>query len=83
MSSLKRVTALTLILLLVALVVIFILENNQPATLTFLGWSTPQLPFAFYIAMALLLGWVSGPLMSWFVGRGLKRRSKDSSQRVS
>ncbi|MHC8291535.1 LapA family protein [Pseudomonas sp. XS1P51] len=76
MSSAKRVTALTLIVLLVLLVVVFILENNQPATLTFFGWSTPQLPFAVYVVMALLLGWGAGPVMSWVIGTGVKRRGK-------
>lgn len=77
MSSVKRVTALTSVLLLVALVIVFILENNQPATLTFFGWSTPQLPLAAYIVMALLLGGVAGPVLSWIVGTSGKRRGRD------
>ncbi|MCP1500576.1 putative integral membrane protein [Pseudomonas migulae] len=76
MTSAKRVTALTLIVLLVALVVVFILENNQPAALTFLGWSTPQLPIAIYVVLALLLGWGAGPVMSLVIGKGIRRRSK-------
>lgn len=76
MTSAKRVTALTLIVLLVALVVVFILENDQPAALTFLGWSTPQLPLAIYVVLALLFGWGAGPVMSLIVSKGVRRRGK-------
>jgi uncharacterized integral membrane protein len=76
MTSAKRVIALTLIVLLVALVVVFILENNQPAALTFLGWSTPQFPLAIYVVLALLLGWGAGPVMSLVIRKGVRRQGK-------
>lgn len=74
MNRIKRVVALTLILFVAALVVVFMLENNQPATVTLLGLSAPQLPFAVYIIMALLVGWGVGAVSTWFVGARLKRR---------
>ncbi len=76
MTRANRVIALTLIMLLVALVIVFILENNQPAALTFFGWSTPQLPLAAYIVLALLFGWGAGPVMSLVIGKGVRRRGK-------
>lgn len=73
MSRVKRVVALSFALFVAALVVVFVLENNQPATVTMLGWSTPQLPFAVYMVTALLIGWGAGS-MTWFVGARLRRR---------
>lgn len=73
MSRIKRVVALTSFLFVAALVVVFVLENNQPATVTMLGWSTPQLSFAIYMVMALLTGWGAGSI-TWFVGAKLRRR---------
>ena len=73
MSRVKRVVAFTSALFVAALVVVFVLENNQPATMSMLGWSAPQLPFSIYIVMALLVGWGAGAV-TWFVGARLKRR---------
>ena len=59
-------------------VIIFILENQQATSLTFLGWNTPQLPAAVFCVGALLLGLAIGPLIGflayWRKTAGLKRR---------
>jgi len=73
MSKIKRLLALTCSLFVAGLVVVFVLENNQPETVTMLGWSTPQLSFAVYIVTALLIGWGMGA-MTWFVSSRLRRR---------
>lgn len=75
MNSVKRATMFAVLLLFTALVVVFILENNQPASLVFFGWSSPQLPIAAYVILALLLGWGAGPLLT------LGMRSKVSRRR--
>lgn len=68
MQRLKRITLAILILLLALLVVVFILENRQPVSLSFLGWASVQMPVAGCIAVALLLGMLVGPLLAWAIG---------------
>lgn len=74
MHRFKRVALAALMLLLVLLVIAFILENREPASLVFLGWSSAQLPMAAYIISTLLVGMVVGPLVAWLFGRRTGRR---------
>ncbi|MDD2101057.1 DUF1049 domain-containing protein [Pseudomonas putida] len=74
MNSVKRATMFAVLILFTALVVVFILENNQPASLVFFGWSAPQLPIAAYVIIALLLGWCAGPLLILGIRSKVSRR---------
>ncbi|MCM2461612.1 LapA family protein [Pseudomonas sp. CG7] len=74
MRSSKRFVLAALALLVVAAVVVFVLENNQPVALLFLGWSAPQLPVSVCVLVSLLAGMMVGPLLAWFMGA--RRRSK-------
>ena len=55
-------------------VVIFAIENNQPISLIFFGWSSPSLPIALYIVSALLVGLVIGLVISWLARARIKRK---------
>ncbi|TWC18872.1 MULTISPECIES: LapA family protein [unclassified Pseudomonas] len=68
MGNFKRLAVVVLALLVAVAIVLFVLENNQPVALLFLGWSAPQLPVSVFVLLALLLGMVFGPLLTWFVG---------------
>ncbi|AMB79047.1 MULTISPECIES: lipopolysaccharide assembly protein LapA domain-containing protein [Pseudomonas] len=52
--------------------VIFILENQQPTSLMFLGWRSPELPASLFFIGALLLGMLFGPVLGFVV---YKRKS--------
>ncbi|MFL1545154.1 LapA family protein [Pseudomonas sp. M5A4_2d] len=65
MSSVKRVIAMLVLLVLLLGVVAFVLENQQSVSLQFLGWAAPQLPVSIFVIVALLVGMVVGPLMAW------------------
>jgi len=69
MRNLKRVLLAVFILLLVLVILAFVLENQQSVTLLFLGWAGPQLPVSLVIVLALLIGMVIGPVISWILGR--------------
>lgn len=45
----------------------FILENQQPTSLVFLGWVGPQLPTSVIVVLAFLVGLLLGPMLSWCV----------------
>lgn len=64
MSNLKRFVLGVFLLLLVVATLVFVLENQQPITLTFLGWVGPQLPVAYVTIGSLMIGLVIGPLIS-------------------
>ncbi|BBP60740.1 lipopolysaccharide assembly protein LapA domain-containing protein [Pseudomonas sp. St316] len=74
MRNFRRLTLAVAALLVASAIVVFVLENAQPATLLFLGWSAPQLPVSVYVLLALLAGMTLGPLLAWFTG--VRRRSK-------
>lgn len=63
MRGVKRVV-LVLVVLAVALVVLgFVLENQQGISMSFLGWSSSQLPVAVFVVAALIIGMVIGPFL--------------------
>ncbi|WP_339560271.1 LapA family protein [Pseudomonas sp. EA_65y_Pfl1_P113] len=68
MSKVKQLIAVALLILVVAVVIIFTLENDQPVALGFLSWSTPQASVGVYIVLALLVGCCIGPVISWLAG---------------
>lgn len=62
MRLFRRVGTATFGILLALVAIVFVLENQQPSSLIFLGWSTPSLPLAIYVASSLLIGMVIGPV---------------------
>ena len=74
MRNLKKVLLVALILLLVFAVMAFVLENQQPVSLMFLGWAGPQLPVSVMMVLALLVGMLLGPGLYWFFSRTLRRK---------
>lgn len=69
MRNFKRILLAVFILLLVLAILAFVLENQQSVSLLFLGWAGPQLPVSLVIVLALLIGMVIGPIISWLLGR--------------
>ncbi|WP_294736815.1 LapA family protein [uncultured Pseudomonas sp.] len=63
MRGAKRVVLVLVVLLAVLVILAFVLENQQNVTLSFLGWSTAQLPVAVFVTLALILGMLIGPLI--------------------
>jgi uncharacterized integral membrane protein len=61
-------------LAIVAATIIFILENQQPVSLAFLGWSAPPLSLAVPVVLALLAGMLIGPVLSWAMSLRSNRR---------
>jgi uncharacterized integral membrane protein len=76
MRNLKRVLLGIFILLLVLAILAFVLENQQSVSLLFLGWTGPELPVSLMMVLALLIGMVVGPLLSWFLGRSFRASRK-------
>lgn len=74
MRNFKRLALIVLALLVASAIVVFVLENNRPVALLFLGWSAPQLPVSVFVILALLAGMMLGPLLAWFVSA--RRRLK-------
>jgi len=78
MRNLKRALVGVFALLLVLVVLAFVLENQQSVALLFLGWAGPQLPVSLLLVIALLIGMVIGPILSWL----LSRTSRGSRKRL-
>ncbi|QBF27930.1 DUF1049 domain-containing protein [Pseudomonas tructae] len=70
MRNFKRLFLVVFLLLLMAVVMVFVLENQLAAQLQFLGWTLPQLPVSVYLLLALCVGLVVGPLLTVFSRRG-------------
>ncbi|MEN5244423.1 LapA family protein [Pseudomonas atacamensis] len=78
MRNLKRMLLGIFILLLVLAILAFVLENQQSISFMFLGWAGPQLPVSVVAIVALLVGMLAGPVLSWFV----RRPSRTSRKRL-
>lgn len=64
MRGVKRVVAVLIAVLAALVVLAFVLENQQGVALSFLGWSTAQMPVAVFVVVALIVGMIMGPLLS-------------------
>jgi uncharacterized integral membrane protein len=73
-TKLKRILFAVFVLLTILIVLAFVLENQEPVSLSFLGWAGPQLPVSVISVVALLLGMLLGPLLGWLVGRIKRKR---------
>ncbi len=63
MRNLKRALAVVFVLLLAAVVLFFVLENQQAVSLVLFGWSAPEMPVAVLVLAALVIGLAVGPLL--------------------
>ncbi|MFF7107621.1 lipopolysaccharide assembly protein LapA domain-containing protein [Pseudomonas sichuanensis] len=70
MRNLKRALAVLFVVLLSAVVLCFVLENQQSVALVLFGWSAPQMPLAVLVLAVLVLGLAVGPVIA---GYGLMR----------
>ena len=69
MRGVKRVVAVLIAVLAALVVLAFVLENQQGVALSFLGWSTAQMPVAVFVVVALIVGMVIGPVLAAFARR--------------
>jgi len=76
MSSVKRAVLVVFALVVIFGTMIFILENQQPTSLVFLGWSTPELPASLIVIGSLLLGMLIGPAMGFIAYKRKSARLK-------
>jgi len=74
MRNIKRLLFFIVVLLIVAATVVFMLENQQHVSLVFFGWAAPQLSVAVPVILALLVGMILGPILSWITH--LRRKPK-------
>ena len=76
MRNVKRLILFVIVLLVLAVTVVFVLENQQPVALVFFGWSAPQLSVAVPVILALLIGMLIGPVLAWFARLRKKPKSR-------
>jgi len=76
MRGVKRVV-LVLSVLIIALVVLgFVLENQQAVSVSFLGWSTMQMPTSVFMVLSLIVGMAIGPVLGALLRINGRRRLK-------
>ena len=73
MRNLSRIVFGFFVLAILLVTLVFILENQQPASMMFLGWATPALPLSVFVVAALLLGLIIAPALAWLVARRARR----------
>lgn len=79
MRNVRRVLLAIFVVLVLLIVLAFVLENQQPASLVFLGWIGPPLPVSVIAMVALLIGMLIGPILGWLLGRLVRKRLSRSS----
>jgi uncharacterized integral membrane protein len=78
MRNLGRVTFMVFALMLLLLILAFVLENQQGVSLLFLGWSLPQVPLSVAVILALLVGMLIGPFLTFLFGHAKRQRQRPS-----
>ncbi len=69
MRNLKRALAALFVLLLAAVVLFFVLENQQAVSLVMFGWTAPPLPVA-VLVLVRRWHWIIGKTnLQWLVAR--------------
>ena len=76
MRNFKRAMLVLFALIVLFGVVVFILENQQPTSLMFMGWRSAELPASLFFIAALLIGMVIGPVMGFVAYRRKAARLK-------
>ncbi len=83
MRNLKRALVALFVLVLAALVLFFVLENQQAVALVMFGWSAPAMPVAVPVLVALLVGLAVGPLLGAYGVLRSKRRIRTTAHRTT
>lgn len=76
MRNLKRVLLVLVVLAVAAVVLLFVLENQQSVALVLFGWAAPALPLSVVVLVALVAGLLVGPLMGGYIGLRAKSRAR-------
>ena len=82
MRNLKRALAALFVLLLAALVLFFVLENQQAVSLVLFGWTAPAVPVAVLVIAALVVGLAVGPLLGAYGVLRSKRKIRASARQA-
>ncbi|MGK9414801.1 LapA family protein [Pseudomonas cedrina] len=69
MRGVKRVVAVFSLLIVIFVVLVFVLENEQAVSLSFLGLTTGQMPISVFVVASLIMGMLIGPLLGVLVAR--------------
>jgi len=83
MRNLKRALAALFVLLLAAVVLFFVLENQQAVSLVLFGWSAPEVPVAVLVLAALVIGLAIGPLLGAYGVHRSKRKIRASARQAA
>ncbi|QDH64215.1 MULTISPECIES: lipopolysaccharide assembly protein LapA domain-containing protein [Pseudomonas fluorescens group] len=75
MQGIRRIALVAAVLIVSVIVMIFVLENQQRVTLSFLGWATASLPVSLFFAGALIFGMAIAPI-AILIGRAIGFRSE-------
>ncbi|TDJ74440.1 DUF1049 domain-containing protein [Pseudomonas putida] len=80
MRNLKRALAALFVQLLAAVVLFFVLENQQSVALVLFGWTAPAVPVAVVVLAALVVGLAIGPLLGTYAFMRSKRKLRRSAR---
>jgi uncharacterized integral membrane protein len=83
MRNLKRALAAVFVLLLAAVVLFFVLENQQSVSLSLFGWAAPAMPVAVLVLAALVIGLAVGPLLGAYGVQRSKHKIKASARQAA
>lgn len=83
MRNLKRALAALFVLLLAAVVLFFVLENQQAVSLVLFGWTAPAVPVAILVIAALVVGLAVGPLLGAYGVLRSKRKTRASARQAA
>ncbi len=63
MRRVQRAILILIILFVVLGVLMFVLENQECTTLSFMGWTTACIPLSIFVTLSLIFGMIVGPIV--------------------
>ena len=69
MRGVRRVGVVIVVSIVVLAILVFVLENQQGAVLSFFGWTTFKLPVSVLMVLSLITGLVAGPIFRLLLWR--------------
>lgn len=81
MRGIWRAVLILTVMAIALIILIFVLENQQMISLSFMGWTTSQWSVSVFVGSAFIIGMLIGPFVRAIFSLGLRRKTVVDGER--
>lgn len=81
MRGIWRAVLILTVMAIALIILIFVLENQQMISLSFMGWTTSQWSVSVFVGSAFIIGMLIGPFVRAIFSLGLRRKKVVDGER--